>query len=447
MLINDDQKSNLVMYLKNFLKNPTVINDGVEEDYHVFDEKRIAAIPKLKDLADSFLNRKLSLKEFKEKSEIECRKFPYWGFKNFSGQMQLNQYANNINDSQKEKLLKEAMVLPKNESEASIKINSMASYLSKLKERTDNPKSIPRVSQYYLLSYFWEIQDYARWPVYYGSTRKVMLSLGFKLDGLESYGQEYLEFLKIMKEVKILYDAAGRSSEKFPYWFIEHVLWNQFIKLGSQAQDLPVQEGKKGKTKLVPVGMGEWIPDIVKDLNELSLNKDTDWSKKMDVKAEKAFETKLRYVFTLLGYEAKELGQGTGREPDGIALSIGVHDGDYAIVYDAKARENGFSIGTGDREIYEYIQKKREELRRHRINKTYFVIVSSEFNEAANIGPIREIYRKTQVPVVLLKAIDLLFIIDAKLQNVEIDHTRLEYLFLDTGLISREKIIDALGMR
>ncbi len=63
------------------------------------------------------------------------------------------------------------------------------------------------------------------------------------------------------------------------------------------------------------------------------------------------------------------------------------------------------------------------------------------------MSAIREIYRRTQVPVILLKAIDLLFIIDTKLQNVEIDHTRLEYLFLDTGLITREKIIDSLGIR
>lgn len=447
MILNEEQKNDLILYLKNFMKNQTIINDGIEEDYHTFDEKRISSIPKLRDLVDSFLKELISLKEFKERSELECRKFPYWGFKNFSGQMQLNQYANNINDSQKEELLRTAITVPADENEACNKIDSLAEYLSKLKEKTDNPKSIPRVSQYYLLSYFWEIQDYSKWPVYYGSTKKVLLSLGVRLDTLESYGKEYLEFLKVMNEIRKLYEAEGHKEEKFPYWFIEHVLWHQFIKLGTQIQDLPVQDGKKVKSRIVPGSMGEWIPDIVKDLNELSLNKDTEWSKRMGLKPEKAFETKLRYGFTLLGYETKELGQGTGREPDGIALSIGVHDGDYAIVYDAKARENGFSIGTGDREVYEYIQKKREELRRHRINKTYFVIVSSEFNEAANIGSIREIYRKTQVPVILLKAIDLLFIIDTKLQNVEIDHARLEYLFLDTGLISREKIIDILGIR
>lgn len=397
MPISEGQKSNLIVYLNNFLKNPTVINEGNEEDYHVFDGKRVTAISSLKNLVNDFLKEKISLKDFKEKSEVECRKFPYWGFKNFSGQMQLNQYTNNIADSQKDKLLRDAIAVPRDGEEAVGKIDAIAEYLSKLKDETDYPKSIPRVSQCYLLSYFWEIQDYSKWPVYYGSTRKVLLNLGFKLDISESYGKGYLEFTKVMREISELYRAEGRKDEKYPYWFIEHVLWHQFIKLGLQTQDSLAQDGGRTKPKIVPIGMGEWTPDIVKDLNELSFNKDTEWSKRKSLKAEKAFETKLGYAFVLLGYETKELGQGTGRQPDGIALSIGVQDGDYAIVYDAKARENDFSIGTGDREIYEYIQKKKEELRRHRINKLYFVIVSSEFNEVANINSIREIYRKTQV--------------------------------------------------
>ena len=446
MPINEHQKSNLIAYLNDFLKNPTVINNEIEEDYNVFDQKRVTAIKSLKETVDNFLKAKISIKDFKETSEIECRKFPYWGFKNFSGQMQLNQYVNNITDSQKDKILRDAITIPHDENEAACKIDVMAEYLKKLKEKADSPKSIPWISQRYLLSYFWEIQDNSKWPLCYGSTWKVLLSLGFKLDA-QTYGQEYLEFFKTMKEIKELYDASGRKDEKFPYWFIEHVLWRQYLKLDAQEQNSTVQEEKKGKAKLIPVGIGEWIPEVVKDLSELSFNKDTEWSKKMELKAEKAFETKLRYAFTLLGYETSELGQGTGRQPDGIALSMGVQDGDYAIVYDAKARETGFSIGTGDREIYEYIQKKKEELRRGRIKKTYFVIISSEFNEAANMAAIKEIYRKTQVPVVLLKALDLLFVIDTKLQNIEIDHTRLEYLFLDTGLVSREKIIDVLGVR
>lgn len=447
MTLTEEQKRNLILYLNNFMKDPTTLNDEKEEDYHTFDEKRIAAIPKLKGLVDNFQNGKISLKEFKETNELECRKYPYWGFKNFSGQMQLNQYSNNIDDLEKEEFLRGVLAVPTDEKEAGQKIDSMAKYLSRMKEKTDNPKSIPRVSQYYLLSYFWEIQNHFKWPVYYGSNRKVLLNLGFRLDNLGSYGDEYLEYIKVIKEIWKLYEDEGHGKEKYPYWFIEHILWHQFIKLGSQKPDITAKESKKTRHVTSLYSIGEWIPEIVSDLNELAFNRETEWSKRMGLKPEKAFETKLRFAFTLLGYETTELGQGTGREPDGVALSIGVHDGDYAIVYDAKARENGFSIGTGDREIFEYIQKKKEELRRRRINKSYFVIISSEFNEAANTGLIREIYRKTQVPVTLLKAIDLMFIIDTKLQNLEIDHTRLEHLFLDTGLISRERIIDTLGIR
>ena len=55
MSINEDQKSNLITYLNNFLENSTVINDGIEEDYNVFDQKRVTAIKSLKDSVDKFL--------------------------------------------------------------------------------------------------------------------------------------------------------------------------------------------------------------------------------------------------------------------------------------------------------------------------------------------------------------------------------------------------------
>lgn len=451
MQIKNQQKDSLLIYLKNFLKNPVVINEGVEEDHRLFNQKRLEAISMIKQLIDKYLSQNINLKEFKEKSEVECRRLPYWGFKGFSGQMQLNQYTNNISDKNKDHILREAILAPADEAMAAKKINNLADYLSSLREKAEKPKSLPWVMQYYMLSYFWEIQNPSAWPVYYNSTRKVLLNLDFKLDVLDSYGAEYLAFVKIINAIWSLYESAGIEGEKYPYWFVEHVLWHQFMKMESETQPSVSTKTKKGAIKeqeeLASNVFGAWLPDIIKDLKDLSFNKETAWTKKKNVKPEKAFETKLRFAFTLLGYETKELGQGTGREPDGIALSIGVPDGDYAIVYDAKARGDNYTIGTGDREIYEYIQKKKEELRRQRINKMFFILVSSDFNEAPTLNSIREIYRRTQVPVILLKASDLLFIIDSKLQNVEIDHTRLEYLFLDTGLLTREKITDVLGLR
>ena len=45
-------------------------------------------------------------------------------------------------------------------------------------------------------------------------------------------------------------------------------------------------------------------------------------------------------------------GQGQGRVPDGLALA---QDDNYAILWDSKIRKGGYSMGTDDRAIREYI--------------------------------------------------------------------------------------------
>ncbi len=253
-----------------------------------------------------------------------------------------------------------------------------------------------------------------------------------------------------MRDLSSLFETEHKS--KYPFWFVEHVLWTLFVEgrpappkpdAGEREGEGTVRTAREGSACLV----NGFRRSCGISLTSLSTRK-PGGAEQEDLKPEKAFETKLAYAFTLLGYETEELGQGTGREPDGVALSVSMGQGDYAIVYDAKAREGKFSIGTSDREIFEYIQKKRDQLRREkRIHKLYFVVVSSDFDDRSAQETLRDIYKRTQVPITLLKASDLLFIIDTKLQDVRIDHSKLEDLFLDTGIISREKISDILGVR
>ncbi len=91
----------------------------------------------------------------------------------------------------------------------------------------------------------------------------------------------------------------------------------------------------------------------------------------------KAFEKSIHTAFTILGYDTKLLGQGMGRVPDGLALEP---DGSYAILWDGKVREKGYSMGTDDRAIREYIQTQSRELKRRRfLRNIYYVVVSSSF--------------------------------------------------------------------
>ena len=429
MQLTQEQTKALRQYLEDYRKAQTVEDGGETTPYASFDEKRITATHELRKMVDGFLDGDLSLLELKEKSETMSRSFPYWGFKNFSGQMQLNQYVNNIDDSSKDERLKNALREPATLEEAAIKINALAEYLAELKTKTDNPKSIPRVNQPFLMSYFWELQNPESYPVFFGSMKNVLENLGFDFKSQESAGDEYKYFAEICRSIQSYFESEG-VKEKHPIWYVEHVLWRQFKK---QHAEIAMEEKKEtpSKAKVRQTAEESWIPPVVADLENLALNEETEWSQKRGVRPEKAFETKLRYVFTILGYNVTELGQGKGREPDGVAISTDGHSGYYAIIYDAKAREKDYSVGTGDREIVEYIRNKQRELQRQRVDKVSFLIVSSEFTDSPSLeSSLKDIYRATRVPVILVRAKDLLYIVGRKLSNADINHSQLEDLFL-----------------
>jgi len=445
MQLMQEQEKELGVYLEDFRKSSVVDDNNTKIPFGSFDAKRVEAILHLKKIVVDFLSGDLSLIDFKEKSDAVSRTFPYWGFKGFSGQMQLNQYVNNIDDSAKEKNLKEALSPPKTLDEAVVKINNIADYLVELKTKTDNPQSIPRTNQSFMLSYFWELQNSELYPVFFGSAKNVLESLGFDFKSCETPGDEYKYFTETYYSIRSFFEDKENVREQHPIWFVEHVLWKKFkkqhLEVGGEAKREISSKVKTAKTT-----EESWVPPIIADLENLALNQETEWSKKKNVKPEKAFETKLRYVFTILGYNVTELGQGKGREPDGVAISTDGHSGYYAIIYDAKAREKDYSIGTGDREIVEYIRKKQRELQQQRVDNVSFLIVSSEFTDNPSLeSSLKEIFRATRINVVLLRAKDLLYIVGRKLSDAAIDHSQLENLFLEKGILTIDKIVDIMG--
>lgn len=442
MQLSKEQKEILEEYLKNFLNSPIIKDKNIEISYSNFDKTRINAIPRLKEMVDEFLENKSSLIEFKERSESLSRELPYWGFKGFGGQMQLNQYVNNIKDNDKDNHLKEAIKVPKTLEEAVEKINKTAEYLSEIKTKVDNPKSIPRINQGFMLSYFWEIQSPEKYPVFFAASKKALEGIGFDFESQETAGEKYKDFVEVYKEISSLFK---NESKEHPFWFVEHVLWKQFKEEEGSTIETVKKREIKTSGSIKPTGEA-WIPSIIGDLEYLARNKETEWSKEKRVSPERAFEIKLRYLFTILGYNVMELGQGKGREPDGIAISTDGHSGYYAVIYDAKAREKEYSIGTSDREIIEYIRNKQRELQRQRVDKISFLIVSSEFsNSHSNENLLKDIFRATRVPVIFIRAKDLLYIVSKKLSNADINHAQLEDLFLDTGVLTTDKILDILG--
>lgn len=90
------------------------------------------------------------------------------------------------------------------------------------------------------------------------------------------------------------------------------------------------------------------------------------------------FERRTADAFRCLGFEIQSLGQGTGRNPDVIALARRER---FAVIIDAKVRINGYTLGTEDRKFLEYAVNHGKELQRQGIDKIYLVVVGSSFRE------------------------------------------------------------------
>jgi hypothetical protein len=90
------------------------------------------------------------------------------------------------------------------------------------------------------------------------------------------------------------------------------------------------------------------------------------------------FERRTAEAFRCLGFEISQLGQGTGRNADALALAPRER---FAVIIDAKVRSAGYVLGTEDRKFLEYAQNHGAELRRQGFENLYFVVVGSSFKE------------------------------------------------------------------
>lgn len=125
----------------------------------------------------------------------------------------------------------------------------------------------------------------------------------------------------------------------------------------------------------------------------------------------RAFEKGIDAAFTVLGYDCRLLGQGHGRVPDGIAQD---DDDAYAIIWDAKVRDDGYSMGTDDRAIREYVATQSRDLKRRRtLRNVYYTIVSSGFRDDFE-ETIRALKMETDTAEVCLLTADALIAMVAR---------------------------------
>lgn len=461
MILNAEQRARAIEVMHEYLNAPkrpdglTPFELEVQED-----QKRLEVIDdQLKPLVTDYLSGALPLDDFKSKIDSINKRNENWGFKGMKGQMFFNMVVNVAHDSAEcDQELKAAIAVPANEDMARSRIRTFASYVRRIGdahvEAGGTKHGRPRLSSIpFFLSYFWQVQDWKTWPVFYTNSANMMSDLNL-WQPTEDLADDYVAFKHIHEELEQVFTEA--SGKTFDLYEVEHVFWFKGGNPYDEAKAVTKKPEGNGVPSIVPViadptpGVRlpeSYVPPIVAVLPSLARNESglEAQAKASGTSLPRAFEKSIHAAFTILGYDTKLLGQGNGRVPDGWALDL---DNSYAVLWDGKIRETGYSMGTDDRVIREYINTQSRDLKRRRsLRNIYYLVVSSGFADDFD-DVIRSIKMDTEVnEVCLLEAAALVAIVDAKLRNplqMTLGPDGIQRLFSSSGIITVDDVMQNL---
>ena len=428
------------------------------------DDVRISLIDnELKPLVRSYLSGQISLADFKtrvdgtNKRRNERGISNFWGFSGIKGQMFFNMMVNAAVDPIRcDQEMKKAIAVPVDEDGARSQITTFADHVDRIGEdlieaghsRYDRPRldSVP-----FFLSYFWQIQDRDTWPVYYTSSVNAMTDMNLWVRTGEP-ADDYIKYRRIYQELASVF--SRESKRRFGLYDVEHVFWfkagNPYSgdkaagPPGYTATNREIQDGPEFRIRLPE----SYVPPIVEILPRIARSEEAmrEAATASGTSLDRAFEKNVHAAFTILSYETRLLGCGQGRVPDGLAWSI---DDSYAILWDAKVRADGYTMGTDDRTIREYITTQCRELNRNlRLRNIYYVIVSSRFADDFD-DAIRSLKMETGINEVrLMEADALVAMVDAKLRSphdVTLGPDGLQRLFAESGVLTADAVREILG--
>ncbi len=400
MNMQDTIKKQIVSIWEKYISDNKMVQEAKGKELDNIDEKRLEAIHFLKIIIDDFVIGKIDIAEFKTNIDSFNKKNNLWGFTSIKGQMFFNLLLKTSETEMQQKdlaqLLRACVIEPKDLSDALSKIEAMDKYTSNIFNRAPDKRKAPNPgSVCYFLSYFWQIQNYQKWPIMYSSIIVSFTDIGLWKEQL-SQKDAYQTFYHLNEEIKnILSNHTGRSINN---WEAEHSFWN-FRTVTAY----PKQHSKPKYEKLVDIddaqkisvlkeasfNIFDFIPPITAKL--IDLGRETESSS--SAKGSK-FEKAVCELFKQLGFNVQALGQGAGREPDLIAIN---KEDNVAFVIDAKAYANGYMLSAGDeRAIREYISHHCPKLKKDGINKIGFLIISNSF-KAGFDSFINEITWKTDI--------------------------------------------------
>jgi hypothetical protein len=385
MPLKDQHKKKIKSIWDKYVSSNKKVQDTKGNDMGDIDKDRVVISIPLNEYIDDFLNSKIDLGTFKTNVDSLNKQNNLWGFTSIKGQMFFNLLLKTCHTEKDEealsKLIKTCIKAPKDLEDAKEKIGLLYKHCKELfdnapdKRRVPNPGSIT-----YFLSYFWQLQDSAEWPIMYSSMIVSFSEIGI-WSGLPTPMEDYEEFYRLNEEIKQI--LSDHTTREISNWDAEHCFWNfrsvtaypkkEVDKKGKQI--VTVSQAENEETEIIyksSFNILDYVIPAVAGLIELGIAPDKSASTKGA-----DFEKAVSDVFDQLGFEVEYLGQGKGRNPDAVIRYKKEHT---AFLVDAKAYTDGYSPGRDDRAFRDYIRDWCPKLLDEGIKKIGFIIVSNSFN-------------------------------------------------------------------
>lgn len=449
--------------------------------HQVLDQHRLEVIPAVKKIVDKFNNGSVPVEEFRSNIEEVNQKNLLWGFQGANGQTFFNSFVkagldaklhNELNN-----LFKETLPAPVNLDFAVNNIRTFINFIRSITAIVPEYRAELKVGSIpYFLSYFWQIQKPETWPMYYTAMVNELKDLEI-WEPSDNVARNYSDFYELNYQMIDLID--NQTGKEVKLWDVEHAFWTSaFLKTNppvlqpvvqeppapaivSEVKPIPTKEvvtpvpardsktptvriDRKAIQKMIRPSLSDsYIPPIVSTLSALAANdaQVAALCAQSGETIEKVFEDRLAILFRMLGYDTSSLGQGHGRVPNGIATS---EEHQYAILYDAKISQQGYSVEADEPALRDFILKIGDRLRKQGYRTIYFMVISSGF-----IGEYDKASRALKIEtgvseVILVEVNSLLLLLENKLRNPEITlgPKHIQKLLAASGLLTAVTVQD-----
>jgi hypothetical protein len=434
-------------------KGEKFVNASKEYTHQELDQRRREMIPEVLGWLNRFLKDEVQLEEFKTVNDGINKRNRLWGFQAINGQMFFNVLTkNSIAGNRLNELvhiLKRALPVPSSIDNAKIIMDEFSNFVRELGKYSLDSRGAPRVGSIpFFLSYFWQIQSPDQYPIYYSSMIYALRDVSIWSPSGNVAEDYYTFFLLNQDFCTALSEKIGR---KLHLWDIEHAFWFHVQSQAEKQERKIEKENKTGRGQLEKVLAKEllesYIPPIVSILPRLAANDEilSEAYRKNGKTIERVFEERIAILFGMLGFETELMGQGRGRVPDGVAVSGEYH---YAIIYDAKVRQQSYTMGTDERAIKEYIMSQGERLRKWGIKSLYFMVISSVFS-GNHDDAIRGMKIENNVNEVLLVEVRaLLAMLEGMLRNpsISLGPDGIQRLLAFSGILTESYVREFLDI-